>query len=207
MGCHFLLQEIFPSQGLNPGFPHCRQTLYRLSHQGSPLYIQYHLVSFCKKIICLLAVPGLHRFRRATFSWQCTGCACDGFSCRTARALGMAASVVAPQGLRVVAHELSCRATCGIFPDRRSNGCPLRCKAGSSPVDHQGSPQPQLTSASLFCCLGSSGCMFPLSVFGEPRRSQVFFGSSSSPADDPQRLPVSFRSSVCPAPSKCEADG
>ena len=126
---------------------------------------------------------------------------------RTARALGMAASVVAPQGLRVVAHELSCRATCGIFPDRRSNGCPLRCKAGSSPVDHQGSPQPQLTSASLFCCLGSSGCMFPLSVFGEPRRSQVFFGSSSSPADDPQRLPVSFRSSVCPAPSKCEADG
>ena len=35
--CHFLLQGIFPTQGLNPGFPHCRQTLYRLSHQGSPL--------------------------------------------------------------------------------------------------------------------------------------------------------------------------
>ena len=34
VGCHFLLQEIFPSQGLNPGLPHCRQTLYRLSHQG-----------------------------------------------------------------------------------------------------------------------------------------------------------------------------
>ena len=33
---HFLLQEIFPTQGLNPGLPHCRQTLYRLSHQGSP---------------------------------------------------------------------------------------------------------------------------------------------------------------------------
>ena len=37
VGCHFLLQEIFPTQGLNPGLPHCRQTLYRLSHQGSPL--------------------------------------------------------------------------------------------------------------------------------------------------------------------------
>ena len=33
-GCHFLLQEIFPTQGLNPGFPHCRQTLYPLNHQG-----------------------------------------------------------------------------------------------------------------------------------------------------------------------------
>ena len=28
--CHFLLQEIFPTQGLNPGLPHCRQTLYPL---------------------------------------------------------------------------------------------------------------------------------------------------------------------------------
>jgi len=36
VGCHFLLQEIFPTQGLNPGLPNCRQTLYCLSHQGSP---------------------------------------------------------------------------------------------------------------------------------------------------------------------------
>ena len=35
--CHFLLQGIFPTQGSNPGLPHCRQTLYRLSHQGSPI--------------------------------------------------------------------------------------------------------------------------------------------------------------------------
>ena len=34
VGCHFLLQRIFPTQGLNPGLPHCRQMLYRLSHQG-----------------------------------------------------------------------------------------------------------------------------------------------------------------------------
>ena len=27
MGCHFLLQGIFPTQGSNPGLPHCRQTL------------------------------------------------------------------------------------------------------------------------------------------------------------------------------------
>ena len=33
--CHFLLQGIFPIEGLNPGLLHCRQTLYRLTHQGS----------------------------------------------------------------------------------------------------------------------------------------------------------------------------
>ena len=36
MGCHALLQGIFPTQGSNPSLPHCRQVLYRLSHQGSP---------------------------------------------------------------------------------------------------------------------------------------------------------------------------
>ena len=38
VGCHFLLQEIFPIHGLTQGLPHCRQTLYCLSHQGSQLY-------------------------------------------------------------------------------------------------------------------------------------------------------------------------
>ena len=37
-GYHFLLQAIFPMQGLNPGLPHCRQTLYRLSHQGTHFF-------------------------------------------------------------------------------------------------------------------------------------------------------------------------
>ena len=39
VGCHFLLQGIFPTQRLNPGLPHCRQTLYDLSHQGSQIFI------------------------------------------------------------------------------------------------------------------------------------------------------------------------
>ena len=33
---HALLQGIFPTQGLNPGLPHCRQIFYHLSHYGSP---------------------------------------------------------------------------------------------------------------------------------------------------------------------------
>ena len=36
VGCHSLLQEIFQTQGSNLGLQHCRQTLYHLSHQGSP---------------------------------------------------------------------------------------------------------------------------------------------------------------------------
>ena len=35
-----LPQEIFLTQGLNPGLPHCRQTLYHLSHQGSLSHIK-----------------------------------------------------------------------------------------------------------------------------------------------------------------------
>ena len=34
VGCHVLLQGIFPIQGSNPGLPHCRWILYHLSHQG-----------------------------------------------------------------------------------------------------------------------------------------------------------------------------
>ena len=36
VGCHSLLQGILPAQGLNLHLPHCRQILYRLSHQESP---------------------------------------------------------------------------------------------------------------------------------------------------------------------------
>ena len=32
VGCHSLLQETFPTQGLNPGLLHCRKILNQLSH-------------------------------------------------------------------------------------------------------------------------------------------------------------------------------
>ena len=35
VGCHALLQGIFPTEGLNPALLHYRQILYGLSHQGS----------------------------------------------------------------------------------------------------------------------------------------------------------------------------
>ena len=36
MGSLSFLQGIFPTQGSNPGLPHCRWILYQLSHQGTP---------------------------------------------------------------------------------------------------------------------------------------------------------------------------
>ena len=34
------VKGIFPTQGLNPGLPHCRQILYQLSHKGSPRILE-----------------------------------------------------------------------------------------------------------------------------------------------------------------------
>ena len=59
VGCHCLLQGIFPFQGSNPGLPHCRQILYWLSHQGTPLYIN---CSININIIILLLFKDLQNF-------------------------------------------------------------------------------------------------------------------------------------------------
>ena len=73
MGCHTLLQGIFPTQGLNPGLPYCRQILYHLSHQGSSrigvcslsllqgIFLSQELnwsLLHCRGIICQLSYQG-----------------------------------------------------------------------------------------------------------------------------------------------------
>ena len=47
VGCHTLFQEIFPTQGLNPGLLYWRKILYQWSQQGSlflncNLFIAFH---------------------------------------------------------------------------------------------------------------------------------------------------------------------
>ena len=37
MGSHFLFQGVFSTQGSNLGLLHCKQILYHMSHQGSPI--------------------------------------------------------------------------------------------------------------------------------------------------------------------------
>ena len=43
VGCHSLVQGIFPTQGLNGDLLHCRQILYCLRHQASIRYTSLHV--------------------------------------------------------------------------------------------------------------------------------------------------------------------
>ena len=45
VGCHFLLQGIFMTQGWNPGLPHGGQSLYSLSHQGKPINVATEILA------------------------------------------------------------------------------------------------------------------------------------------------------------------
>ena len=49
VGILFLLQGIFPTQGSNPGLPHCRQILYQLSHKGSARILEWVAYTFTSR--------------------------------------------------------------------------------------------------------------------------------------------------------------
>ena len=53
VGCHDLLQGIFPTQGLNPGLSHCRWIVYHLSHQGNQSIHHTNLISALLQSLCL----------------------------------------------------------------------------------------------------------------------------------------------------------
>ena len=65
LGCCFLLQGIFTTQGLNPGLPHCKWILYQLSHHAPAILkniIQFSSVAqlcqtLCNPMNC--STPGL----------------------------------------------------------------------------------------------------------------------------------------------------
>ena len=59
MGNHSVLQGIFPTQDLNPGFLNCRQILYQLSHEGSPSVIMLLLLLLLSRVshVRLCATP------------------------------------------------------------------------------------------------------------------------------------------------------
>ena len=57
VGCHALFKRIFPSQGSNPGLPHCRQILSWQSHKGSPVsLLYYNLISITSCITYSLSI-------------------------------------------------------------------------------------------------------------------------------------------------------
>ena len=49
VGRLFLLQGIFPTQGSNPGLPHCRQILYQLSHKRSTRIMEWVAYPFSSR--------------------------------------------------------------------------------------------------------------------------------------------------------------
>ena len=48
VGCHALLQGIFPTQGSSPGLLHCGQILYHLSYQGRPRILEWVAYPFSR---------------------------------------------------------------------------------------------------------------------------------------------------------------
>ena len=64
--CHFLLQGIFPTQGLNLGLLHYRWILYQLSQQGGHIMFTFCLIKFIpeKLLTCTYllyrTISGLH---------------------------------------------------------------------------------------------------------------------------------------------------
>ena len=73
MGILSLFQGIFPTQGSNPGLPHCRWILYQLNHKGSPIpkkgnvkeYSNYHtivLISHASKVMLKIRQVRLQQY-------------------------------------------------------------------------------------------------------------------------------------------------
>ena len=57
VGCHFLLQGIFPIQGSNLSFLHCKRILYPLSHWFFPTVLNF--TSLCSYLYYVLPVLSL----------------------------------------------------------------------------------------------------------------------------------------------------
>ena len=74
VGSHALLQGTFPTQGLNPDLPHCRQIHYCLSHQGSPIL---YTVAFN-----LYTLSGKKHPPPLTEKTTSDGCTCQGHTAR-----------------------------------------------------------------------------------------------------------------------------
>ena len=76
VGCHFLLQGIFWTQGLNPDLPCLRQTLYHLSHQCRNKIMSYFYFDIYEGFILCGLLFGqiyeysIHFIKRGSHSFQ-----------------------------------------------------------------------------------------------------------------------------------------
>ena len=70
VGSLSLLQGIFPTQGSNPGLPHCRWILYWLSHKGSPYLLTNYSLKGCGGFHCYQQRVRLHFFTLSSEGYQ-----------------------------------------------------------------------------------------------------------------------------------------
>ena len=74
VGCHAVLQGIFPTQGSNPDLPHCRRFLYHLSHQGKKRKkeseVTQSCLTLCNPMNCSLTGFSIHGiFQARVLEW------------------------------------------------------------------------------------------------------------------------------------------
>ena len=74
VGTCSLLQGIFPTQGLNPGLPHCRWIFYQLSHNRSPKILGWVSLSLLQWIFPTQeSNPGLLHYRQMLYQLSYEG--------------------------------------------------------------------------------------------------------------------------------------
>ena len=70
----FILQGIFPTQGSNPGLPHCGQILYQLSHKGSLKSVReaqyYHFYCTGKQITGSFSKIIFEKYKVQNLKWS-----------------------------------------------------------------------------------------------------------------------------------------
>ena len=113
-----LLQEIFPTQGSNPGLPHCRRILDQLSHKRSPRILDWVAYSFSR---------GSSRPRNRTG----VSCIASGFSTIY---ISVKSKITGVGSLFLLQ---------GIFLTKESNQGLLHCRQSLYQLHDQGSPTPK----------------------------------------------------------------
>ena len=73
VGSLSLLQGIFPTQGSNPGHPHCMQILYQLSRKGCPRILEWEAYPFSSPFLahCKHLVKLVHLLSPSHLSQKC----------------------------------------------------------------------------------------------------------------------------------------
>ena len=129
MGRHFLLQGIFPTQGSNPGLPHCRQMVCCLSpREAHPMCQEVYYSNVKASCMCACGAKWL----------QCCPTLCHPMDCTLPDS--SVHGTLQARTLKWVAMPSSR----GTFPTQGSNPCLLgllHWQAGSFPLAPPGKPE------------------------------------------------------------------